>query len=130
AIKFCAPGVSPKVQLSVVVADTSEATPHAPKAEWCEIVISDNGIGFEPSDWPLLIRGFQRQHSRDRFEGTGLGLAICQSIVDWHGGSLTASSEPGKGCTLTLKLPLRQPVRPESDRMRSPAPSSLSSHQP
>jgi two-component system sensor histidine kinase VicK len=38
--------------------------------------------------------------------GCGLGLAICQSIVDAHGGSISFSSEPGKGTQFTVRLPL------------------------
>jgi signal transduction histidine kinase len=40
--------------------------------------------------------------------GTGLGLPIAQQIVLEHGGELIATSEPGKGATFTLRLPLPQ----------------------
>jgi signal transduction histidine kinase len=45
--------------------------------------------------------------------GTGLGLPIAQQIVLEHGGELIATSEPGKGATFTVRLPLPQPAAEE-----------------
>jgi signal transduction histidine kinase len=71
----------------------------------CQIVIEDNGIGFEEQYLERIFAPFQRLHGRSsQYEGTGMGLAICQKIVERHGGSITARSEPGKGSTFIVTL--------------------------
>ncbi len=37
-----------------------------------------------------------------------MGLAICRKIVEWHGGSIRIESEPGKGSTFIIGLPVKQ----------------------
>ncbi len=74
----------------------------------CEIFVKDNGIGFAPQFAELIFKPFQRLHSRSEYDGTGMGLAICRKIVERHGGSIRAESEPGKGSTFIIRLPVRQ----------------------
>ena len=45
----------------------------------------------------------------DAIPGVGLGLAITKTIIDAHGGSITVSSELGKGATFEVRLPLAEP---------------------
>ena len=75
----------------------------------CELVVEDNGIGFEEKYLDRIFSPFQRLHGRSEFVGTGMGLAICRKIVQRHNGSITAQSEPGKGATFKVRLPLKQP---------------------
>jgi signal transduction histidine kinase len=71
-----------------------------------KIHVSDNGIGFDEAYLDKIFKPFQRLHGNDApYEGTGMGLAICRRIVERHGGSITATSEPGKGATFVVKLP-------------------------
>lgn len=72
------------------------------------VSVSDNGIGIAAEELPNIFRRFYRvDKARTRSDGgSGLGLAICQSVVEAHGGELTARSEPQQGTTLEVRLPL------------------------
>jgi light-regulated signal transduction histidine kinase (bacteriophytochrome) len=70
-----------------------------------ELIVEDNGIGFDMSRAGKLFKPFHRLVGKSEFEGTGMGLAICAKIAERHGGSITASSELGQGSTFTVCLP-------------------------
>ena len=73
-----------------------------------EITVRDTGIGIDPADQPVVFDEF-RQVGADgaRHEGTGLGLALTRRFAELHGGSVLLESEPGKGSTFTLRIPVR-----------------------
>ncbi|MUL35051.1 response regulator [Gloeocapsopsis dulcis] len=73
----------------------------------CEIIIEDNGIGFEEKYLDRIFNVFQRLHNRSEYEGTGMGLAICRKIAERHGGSITATSKPMAGAKFIVKLPIK-----------------------
>ena len=70
-----------------------------------EITVADNGIGFNEKYLDRIFLPFQRLHSREQYAGTGIGLAICQKIVQRHGGTITARSQPGAGSSFIVTLP-------------------------
>ncbi|MEJ2740645.1 MAG: ATP-binding protein, partial [Dehalococcoidia bacterium] len=72
------------------------------------ISFSDTGKGIPPDHLPHVFERFYRiDTSRSRSEGgVGLGLAIVKQIILAHGGQAWAESEPGKGSTFFIALPL------------------------
>jgi signal transduction histidine kinase len=76
-----------------------------------QILIEDNGIGFDEKYLDRIFTPFQRLHTRGAYEGTGIGLAICRKIAERHGGTITAKSSPGKGSTFIVTLPAKQADR-------------------
>jgi two-component system sensor histidine kinase BaeS len=72
------------------------------------LAVRDAGIGIPPEHLPHVFDRFYRcDPSRSRATGgSGLGLAIVRQIVAAHEGTVTAASEPGRGSTFTVRLPL------------------------
>jgi signal transduction histidine kinase len=73
-----------------------------------EIAVTDTGVGIAPADQEAIFEAF-RQVGTDvtrKREGTGLGLALTRRFVELHGGTIRVESEPGKGSTFTVTLPL------------------------
>jgi len=68
-----------------------------------EIAVSDTGRGIQPEHLHRIFRPFYTTKQG----GTGLGLSLCSRIIDAHGGTLRAESEPQKGSRFTIRLPLR-----------------------
>ena len=78
------------------------------------IRVIDTGMGIEQDELNLVFEEFRQVGElKRRIKGTGLGLAIARSIAEHHGGTLTATSEPGVGSTFTLRLPLLPPTTPD-----------------
>ncbi|PTY38320.1 hypothetical protein BGP77_15295 [Saccharospirillum sp. MSK14-1] len=72
------------------------------------LVISDNGIGFDPRYNEQVFEVFKRLHGRSEHPGTGMGLAICRKIVDRHNGIIMANGRQNEGTTFIIDLPVRQ----------------------
>jgi PAS domain S-box-containing protein len=73
-----------------------------------QIDVLDTGVGISHEDQPRLFNRFFRADDTAvrQQPGTGLGLNIAKSLVDMHGGSIWAESEPGVGSTFSFTLPL------------------------
>ncbi len=70
------------------------------------ITIKDYGIGIPEKDQPLLFQSFFRASNAKIFPGSGLGLMIAKKLILIHGGDIDFESEAGKGCTVTIKIPV------------------------
>ncbi|MEP7738211.1 ATP-binding protein [Nocardioides sp. 31GB23] len=75
------------------------------------ITVADTGAGIEPAEQKKVFERLYRSRSAtaDQVPGTGLGLALVHGIVEAHRGSVALTSTPGKGTTVTVQLPQRQP---------------------
>ena len=98
AVKFTPAGGAVQVTLS-------EADERA------TIAIRDTGIGIAPAELERVFEKFYRTTDGARFaNGTGLGLSIARSIVGLHGGHLTAQSDGRSGTTMTVDMPVGEPL--------------------
>ncbi len=72
------------------------------------ISVTDTGEGIPAEDLPMIFERFYRvDKSRARATGgTGLGLTIAKRLVEAHGGTIDAESQPGQGSTFTFTLPV------------------------
>ncbi|ADM10712.1 sensor histidine kinase/response regulator [Parvularcula bermudensis HTCC2503] len=95
AVKFSRPG------------QTCSVTAHIREDFGMDISVIDKGIGMDDALLGEVLRPFRQVSSGlDRqFEGLGLGLPVTRLIVEQHGGTLTLSSRPGEGTTVTVSFP-------------------------
>ncbi len=100
ALKYHQADLPPKIVISG----------HKLTGRLAEIKITDNGIGFNEKYLDRIFIPFQRLHTRDEYAGTGIGLAISQKIVQRHGGTITAKSQPGIGSSFIITLPTTEKV--------------------
>jgi two-component system, OmpR family, phosphate regulon sensor histidine kinase PhoR len=72
-----------------------------------EFKIQDNGLGISLDELPHVFERFYKaDKSRTRtVDGSGLGLSIARTIVELHGGTIAAESQPGQGATFSVSLP-------------------------
>ncbi len=70
------------------------------------LTVADNGPGIADADVPRVFDPFYS--TQQSTGGMGLGLSICHGIIDEHGGSISVTSETGKGTTFAISLPAMQ----------------------
>jgi len=91
-----------------------------------ELRVRDNGIGIDAEMLPQIFELFiQERQSLDRSQGgLGLGLTIVRSLVELHGGTVSASSEgPGRGSEFVVRLPASE-VQPSPEAARASRPAA------
>ncbi|HSB15625.1 MAG TPA: ATP-binding protein [Bryobacteraceae bacterium] len=85
------------------------------------VEVSDTGIGIQVEKLGAIFESFRQLDSglSRSYSGLGLGLALSQKLVELMGGALSAESEPGKGSTFSVTLPLRLPDDQGSAHLQS-----------
>ncbi|MBE7495380.1 MAG: PAS domain-containing protein [Verrucomicrobiaceae bacterium] len=75
----------------------------------CILKVSDNGVGISAHDLPFIFKRFFRgdRHHSSAVKGTGLGLSIVKRAVEAHGGTISATSQPGIETTFTMTIPVK-----------------------
>ncbi|MES5820087.1 ATP-binding protein [Streptomyces sp. RG80] len=106
ALKYTRPGGRTEVALGIA-------------GDRARLTVRDDGIGFEPGQAEDLFGVFMRAAPAgpDTPEGLGLGLAVARTVVELHGGRISARSEGrGRGAEFTVTLPIADPGAPEPAR--------------
>lgn len=113
-------GPSPRVQgdaaalrdlLTNLIANAVDAMPNGgtitihtqTEGDHVLLSVADTGVGMSDE---VRRRAFEPFFSTKGSQGTGLGLSICYGIVQRHGGTIDLESEPGKGTTVLIRLPI------------------------
>ena len=112
ALKFTRPNVPAHISITASMLQPEQVAGHGLHAgiPYQEIVIKDNGIGFNQEYAKKIFVIFQRLNSKETYTGTGIGLALCQKIVLNHHGVIYAASKEKEGASFHVILPLRQPT--------------------
>jgi two-component system sensor histidine kinase PilS (NtrC family) len=71
--------------------------------DWVVLEVADEGVGIPAEELDAIFQPFRGTFSK----GTGLGLAIVHRIVSDYGGEIQVSSTPGKGTTVSVRLPVK-----------------------
>lgn len=120
AIRYRKDDVAPHIRIS---AERIPPTSQYVGGAW-QIIIEDNGQGFEPKYKERIFEVFQRLDAKTEQSGTGMGLAICKRVCERHGGRIWADSEPGKGAKFVIELPAVRSEKPKTfDTSLPPTPS-------
>ncbi len=111
AIKFCQPNTIPSIRVTSQTVALNEIPPQLIRklngtGPFAKITISDKGIGFDNQYAERIFQVFQRLHGRNNYTGSGIGLSICRRVAENHGGTITATSQPGQGATFCVYLPV------------------------
>ena len=112
ALKFTKPSAPPVIKIRSSVLSPEAVSTYKDlhlNTKYYEIVVTDNGIGFEPEFAEQIFVIFQRLNDKDQYPGTGIGLALCRKIVNNHKGIILARSLDNEGAAFHIILPATQP---------------------
>lgn len=90
-----------------------------------KISVTDDGIGMDAEQQANVFRRFYMVEHQNNTEqtGTGIGLSLAKELVDLHGGRIELESEPGKGSTFSVFLPLKKTEIEKNEAFVLPPPA-------
>ena len=111
ALKFSLPGIAPRITISCRILTEDEPDSYEirdKKVPFCELVFSDNGMGFKQEYAEQIFGLFRRLNNKVEFPGSGIGLSLCRKVVTNHNGKIVARSHENQGASFYIILPLFQ----------------------
>ena len=102
SIKFKKPGEDTVVTINHIT-DLNNEFANLAGIPYTVITVTDNGIGFEPTD--KVFELFTQLGDQTKHKGSGMGLAMCKKIMEMHDGYIIAEAEPGKGASFHCCFP-------------------------
>lgn len=107
SLKFAKPGVPPVITIRhqrVTGKSFSDESSIGHKL-YDEIIVSDNGVGFMPSQAEKIFDVFHKLNPKHESPGSGIGLAIVKKVVTHHRGYIRAVGVPDEGASFIIDLP-------------------------
>jgi light-regulated signal transduction histidine kinase (bacteriophytochrome) len=110
ALKFSRKDVTPVITISGHRLNALEQQQQYPDLQagraYYEMLIADNGIGFEQGYAEKIFLAFQRLNSQTEYNGYGIGLALCSKVASNHGGAIRAEGSLNEGARFFVVLPI------------------------
>ena len=111
ALKFSIPGTPPMITISCRIITEDDLKTYDlgdGHAAYCEIIFTDNGMGFKQEYSEQIFGMFKRLNNKLEFPGSGIGLSLCRRVVSNHNGKIMAKSMENEGASFYIILPLVQ----------------------
>lgn len=106
SLKFAKEDERPLIKISCRPVTSAQKKPSfSTGTPYYEIVLSDNGIGFNQENADQIFGLFKRLNNRQLYPGTGIGLSLCKKVVENHNGEIYAEGKVGDGASFHIILP-------------------------
>ena len=109
SLKYAKPDIAPEITIQSKQVHSNQypsVFSEGLEGQYILVEVSDNGIGFDPTDSEDIFKLFYRLHQQGVLSGTGIGLAIVKKVMQNHNGKIVAESNLGNGATFRLFFPV------------------------
>ena len=106
SLKFSKEGKTPLIKISCrLISPAQKSLSFSSDSNYYEIILSDNGIGFNQENAEQIFGLFKRLNNRQLYPGTGIGLSLCKKVVENHNGKIYATGKEGDCASFHIILP-------------------------